>query len=168
MPHAAYLATACVLNGRLYVMGGWDSNTHQVLEMTDENGFAWTVRAEMPAVRYGAASVVHEGKIWIIGGSIQIGVPTASVFTYNAEADDWVTAPSLPLACFDASAATIDGGIFIHCHTSQVTKVFTYRTEAPHGPRWEEADAGGTWNLRFASVLLGSTWSRCGRYVLLG
>ena len=126
--------------------------------MTEENGLSWTVKAEMPDTRYGAASVVHEGKIWILGGSMQITVPTDSVFTYNAAADDWVRAPSLPSACRNGSAATIDGGIFLLCDTGGVTRAFTYRTEAPHGPRWEQADAGGTQDLRFAvcgSVLLG-------------
>ena len=34
MPYSTYNATACVLNGRLYVMGGDDSNRLQVLGMT--------------------------------------------------------------------------------------------------------------------------------------
>ena len=38
------MATACVLNGRLYVIGGHDSNKLQVLEMTDENGLSWSAK----------------------------------------------------------------------------------------------------------------------------
>ena len=113
MPHAAYMATACVLNGRLYVMGGYDSNKHQVLEMTEENGLAWTVKADLPTTRYGAASVVHEGKIWMIGGDVQLGVPTASVLAYNTEADTWEAAPPIPVACI-CRANTIDGVVFLH------------------------------------------------------
>ena len=95
MPHEAYLSTACVLNGRLHVMGGLHSNRHQVLEMTEENGLAWTVKADLPATRWGAASTVHEGKIWVIGGTIA-GEPSASVDTYDADADTWATGPPLP------------------------------------------------------------------------
>ena len=60
MPHEAFLATACVLNGRLHVMGGMGSNRLQVLEMTEENGLTWTVKADLPANRCAAASVVHQ------------------------------------------------------------------------------------------------------------
>ena len=62
--HAArsLLTTGCVLNRRLHVMGGFGSNTHQVLEMTEENGLAWTVKADLPAARYGAASIVQRAR----------------------------------------------------------------------------------------------------------
>ena len=45
LPHATYGATACVLNGRLYVMGGFLCDKLQVLEMSEENEFSWTVKA---------------------------------------------------------------------------------------------------------------------------
>ena len=44
-------ATACVLNGRLYVMGGHGCNKLQVLEMSEEHGFSWSVKADLPAYR---------------------------------------------------------------------------------------------------------------------
>merc|ERR1712185_53220 len=56
LPHAADRATACVLNGRLYVMGGVECNKLQVLEMSEENEFTWTVKADLPLKRWSAAS----------------------------------------------------------------------------------------------------------------
>ena len=58
LPHAASEATACVLNGRLYVMGGVECNKLQVLEMSEENEVSWTVKADLPSRRFDAASVV--------------------------------------------------------------------------------------------------------------
>ena len=112
MPHYAWLATGCVLNGRLYVMGGYRSNKLQVLEMTEENGLAWTVKADLPATRWGAASTVHEGKIWVIGGTIA-GEPSASVDTYDADADTWATGPPLPFPQQDCTATAIDGRVYL-------------------------------------------------------
>ena len=104
------MPTACVLNGRLHVTGGWGSNKHQVLEMTEENGLAWTVKADLPANRYAAASVVHQGKIWVMGRRVD-NQASASVLTYNAEADAWATAPSLPGPVVGRTATVIDGRI---------------------------------------------------------
>ena len=116
MPHEAYSATACVLNGRLYVMGGWGSNRLQVLEMTEENGLSWSRKANLPAMRFLAASAVHEGRIWVMGGYVgEREEPSASVITYNAEADAWESdaVPPLPIACNRCSAAAMDSGIFV-------------------------------------------------------
>ena len=88
MPHGADLARR-VLNGRLYVMGGVNSNKPQVL-MTEENGLSWSCKADLPAKRHDAASTVHEGEIWVVGGMLRRNAPyveeTASVIiTYDAE-----------------------------------------------------------------------------------
>ena len=109
------MAIACVLNGRLYVMGGRGSNKLQVLEMTEENGLSWSCKADLPAERYYAASVVHDGKIWVMGGWVgEVGEGvSASVITYDAEADAWETAPSLPERCSHCQAFMFDGHISI-------------------------------------------------------
>ena len=128
--------------------------------MTEENGFAWTVKAEMPAPRWTAASIIHERNIRVIGGTVE-GQPSASVATYDADADTWATGPSLPSPCVHGSATSIDGGIFLHGAANGHgggTHVFKYVTEARHGPRWELVDAGGTEGLVHTvcgSVLLG-------------
>ena len=93
LPHATTAATACVLNGRLYVMGGIFCNKLQVLEMSEENEFVWTVKADLPDVRHGAASAVVNGKVWLIGGEDQDIESTDSVFIYDPEGDTWTTGP---------------------------------------------------------------------------
>ena len=95
MPHAVGGATACVLNGRLYVIGGYSSNKLQVLEMTEENELSWSCKADLPATRWGAASVVHEGHIMVMGGMVD-GEASSSVVLYDSEEDAWATASPLP------------------------------------------------------------------------
>ena len=70
MPHAAWLATAVVLGGRLYVAGGIGCDK---LQMWD--GTAWTLKADLPAARFGAASVAVDGKMWVIGGVSRAKAP---------------------------------------------------------------------------------------------
>ena len=112
LPHEAFLSTACVLNGRLYVMGGMACNKLQVLEKSEENGFSWTVKAQLPANRHDAASVVRDGKIWVIGGFGDGGL-TDSVTIYDPEHDSWGTGPALPSAVSGGRAVTHDGDIHL-------------------------------------------------------
>ena len=141
-------------------MGGVGSNRLQVLEMKEENGLAWTVKADLPAHRHFAGGAVRDGKIWVIGGVID-GQPSTSVCTCDADADTWATGPSLPSPCVHGSVTSIDGGIFLHGAANGHgggTRALEYVTEARHGPRWERADAGGTEGLVHTvcgSVLLG-------------
>ncbi len=90
MPHAAYCATAVVLGGRLYVAGGLGCDK---LQMWD--GTAWTLKADLPAVRWNAASVAVDGKMWVIAGRVRGEGDTASVIIYNPETDSWT--PGVPL-----------------------------------------------------------------------
>ena len=118
------MPTACVLNGRLHVMGGWGSNKHQVLEMTEENGLAWTVKADLPANRHGAASTAHDGKIMVMGGHVG-GVMSAPALTYDPDADAWATAPPLPSPRAHGTATAIDGSIVFFAD-----RVFQYKNAA--------------------------------------
>ena len=146
LPHAANKATACVLNGRLYVMGGVLCDKLQVLEMSVENGFSWSVKADLPAWRFDAASLVHEGKIWLIGGCIN-WVPIASVLIYDLEADSWGTGPALPRATCGARATTLNGEV----HVISSDGHWAYRGDA-----WVDVPGGpGPQRCACAGVLLG-------------
>ena len=103
-----------MLSGQLYVMGGWDSNKLQVLEMSEDNQFSWTVKAVLPAERWEAASVVHEGKIWLIGGAVDWR-NSDSVAIYDIEANSWGTGPALPRAVGTGRphAITLNGEIYV-------------------------------------------------------
>ena len=91
MPHAAAFATAVVLGGRLYVAGGVGCDK---LQMWD--GTAWTLKADLPAARFNAASVAVDGKMWVIGGFVPGEGRTASVIIYDPETDSWTTGVPLP------------------------------------------------------------------------
>ena len=100
-------------------MGGMDCNKVQVLEISEENGPSWTVSADLPAARHQAASCVHAGRIWLLGGFFGddddgdvADDPTASVSIYDAS-DGWTTGPALPRGMFDCRAVSRDGEIFI-------------------------------------------------------
>ena len=101
------------------MISGADCDKVQVLENTEENGPSWTVSADLPAARHQAASCVHAGRIWLLGGFFGVDDdgdvaddPTASVSIYDAS-DGWTTGPALPRGMFDCRAVSRDGEIFI-------------------------------------------------------
>ena len=55
--------------------------------------------------------------------------PTASVITYDAEADEWEAAPPLPMASRDGTAATIDGRILLFGAGVDSTRATTIQYE---------------------------------------
>ena len=139
LPHAANNATACVLEGRLYVMGGNECNKLQVLEMSKENVFTWSVKADLPADRSDAASVAHEGKIWLIGGTAD-RVVTTSVLIYDIDADSWGTGPALPWAAYGPRAAKLNGEIYVLRKDGYWVYRGTAWVDVPGGPGFGYAE----------------------------
>ena len=106
-------------------MGGSRCDKLQVLEMTEENGLSWSCKAELPAWRWDAASVVYDGKLWVMGGADidDDHLPaTDSVIIYDPEGDSWATGPALPLAVV-GSAVEHDGDL----HLKSGNGAHTYR-----------------------------------------
>ena len=105
--------------------------------MTKENGLSWSCKADLPARRYGAASVVHEGLIWVMGGRVGEGQePTSSVLTYDADANLWTTGPPLPQGCWGRTATIdgADGGILLfHSNSFQYRNAAWSRVAQPPG-----------------------------------
>ena len=135
LPHAAWNATACVLDGRLYVMGGIHCDKLQVLEFSEEkrrvrrrgahggNPFSWTVKGNLPAKRDSAASAVFDGKIWLMGGvvyaydddgdEVQPDNGPATVVIYDVQNDTWATGPELPRGICGCDAQILAGEIHV-------------------------------------------------------
>ena len=113
LPHAAYMATACVLDDRLYVAGGEGCAQ---LQVWDPKRAAWSVRAELPAARCNAASAALGGQLVVLGGRV-LGEPgpSASVLVYDPRADAW-SAPAalaLPSGRFGCRAGVLEGRLVV-------------------------------------------------------
>ena len=107
-------------------MGGGDML--QVLEMSEENGPSWIVKADLPAARWGAASAVVDGKVWLIGGEDQDRESTDSVFIYDPEVDTWTTGPPLPFTVQSGCATMHNGELhLIHRNWRDAGFVSIYR-----------------------------------------
>jgi N-acetylneuraminic acid mutarotase len=136
LPHPVADATACVLNGQLFVAGG----TTQLLTMTTDgmiresgitgfqrlsdtlqiwDGEQWTIKANLPTGRACAASFVHGGKMIVVGGRVptdvdnEWGSPSPSVVEYDPQTNRWQIGTPLPSSMSCCSAVEHSGSMIV-------------------------------------------------------
>ena len=99
--------------------------------MSEENEFTWTVKADLPDERYGAASAVYEGRVWLMGGQ------RTSVVIYDPSNDTWTQGPELPQAIYSSPMADVSADGEIHLYAREVHLVLRHGvwTEAAGAPR---------------------------------
>ena len=155
LAHGAYFAAACALGAgrasRLYVAGGLESK--RKLQVFD--GKAWRLRADMPANRFGAAGVAHDGGFVVLGGFEGVHERASSaVMVYDPRADAWATSTRLPTPrawCRAASHAgrivSIGDGVL---GDGMMLEYCSDATRAQPGP-----PGGGATRSELASIFLG-------------
>ncbi|WP_166822891.1 Kelch repeat-containing protein [Thalassoroseus pseudoceratinae] len=115
---------ACVLNGKVYVIGGWqlvggdESLWHKTAWSMDLNAEQpeWTELPRPPFQRRALATAAYDGKVFVIGGMQEYGGPTARVNLFDPESNEWSEGPSLvtadePAKKEDGDSNNHDGGV---------------------------------------------------------
>lgn len=112
--HNAGLGAA--LNGKFYVAGGTDGNPQPQVDVYDPAANTWTTVAggNMPVNLIYMTGDVINGKWYIVGGSD----PTETNFKntlwiYDPAANTWTSGPEAPTARWAATAATINGKLYV-------------------------------------------------------
>lgn len=113
---------ACaVYGGRLYVFGGQEFTDyagsymqvpHDTVESADASG-VWRREAAMPTARGGAAAVVANAKIYVIGGCTLGGIPLNSVEVFDPSTGRWSIKPPLRRARGYVTAGLVKGRIVV-------------------------------------------------------
>src|SRR5512132_2810173 len=112
------------LNGKLYVIGGWDDGkaggvNYEYDPATDK----WTKKQPMPRPAHHAALAAANGKVYVMGGfvrpedtQIPVGAawqPIDDVWEYDPAADSWKSLASLPDKRGAAVAVEVGGKIYV-------------------------------------------------------
>jgi len=138
MPTGRYAASACLVNGIIYVMGGvymlpGDAvgRLLNVVEAYDPATDTWTTKAPMPTARFALSTVVVDGKIYAMGGSAGGGHGINTVELYDPETDTWTMKASMPIVNCYFGTGIIDGIIYTigGWDYSQHSRVFTFDSE---------------------------------------
>jgi len=120
-PVRRFEAPSAVVNGRVYVFGGWRwDNTAQVeraqqrVDMYNPDTNTWTQRANLPTKLTHAALAVDGTKVYLIGGFVgdDPGVATDDIWIFDTVANNWTKASfDLPESRGAGGAAIIDGNL---------------------------------------------------------
>ena len=107
------LFAATATNGKIYVMGGVQTNNQppvSTVEECDPVTDSWTTKSNMPVGTYGASAVAaSNGKIYIIGGG-DLSQNFAAVYEDDPDTDTWVSRTSMPFARNSNGAIEGDDG----------------------------------------------------------
>jgi len=123
LPHPGVGTASCVINGKLYVLGGGvDSLFQQPGNIPNHNDEydpvtnTWRSRAEMPGPRNFAVASVVNGKCYVIGGGAGEAFSDPALTTvqaYDPATDTWENKAPLPEGRHGAASAVVDGKIYV-------------------------------------------------------
>ncbi len=108
-----------VVNGKLYVFGGYDSvskadvATGRALDIASNT---WSAKASLPSPMENAAAVAYNGKLYVFGGydgSADDGL-NDNVLIYDPVANAFSTGAAMPIPVYRASAAVYNDHILIY------------------------------------------------------
>ena len=123
MPVARYKHSTCVVDGKIYSIGGADPQWN-ALTRVDEYDPAtdtWTRKADIPtAPGFASTSVVNE-KIYVICGDAPAGFSSARVEVYDPSTDTWTQQTELPTKRDNVTSSVVDGIIYVIAGNDGVT-----------------------------------------------
>jgi N-acetylneuraminic acid mutarotase len=129
MPVKSASMASGVIDGKIYLAGGYDFNPNNEVVMKDHLSVydpetdTWdTSRAPIPVTRYifGAMNSVLDGKLYVIGGLNWIWVedswqaaPNARVDVYDPQSDVWELKANLPIPLGGNGVCTMNGKLYV-------------------------------------------------------
>lgn len=142
LPGNRAYASGGVINGKLYITGGWDGGGAYLnsLVIYDPVNNTWdSSKSAMPVPRrsYAAGGVVNN-KLYVVGGRNESGNPISIVKEYDPTSDTWTDKTSLPDVRQNSSAATINGKLYIAGGQDLISETNSLLEYDPIGDSWAE------------------------------
>ena len=111
IPAPINAASAAVLGGEIYLVGGTGSTT---LHVYNPGGDTWITRASVPAALASASVGVIGGKLYVAGGW-DYGLPgySSSTYEYDPASDSWTVMTPAPNSFGGAAFGVIDNELYV-------------------------------------------------------
>jgi hypothetical protein len=118
MPGGRYQGSgAATINGRLYVVGGWDNTStwlpHNTLFEYNPATNSWATRAAMPTLSAGGACGVVNGKLYVTTAQNGYSGTAKLLHVWDPVADAWTSLPSSASAHSTPAAGVIGGKFYV-------------------------------------------------------
>jgi N-acetylneuraminic acid mutarotase len=126
MPSSRWSLSSCVINGKIYAIGGNQYPNEPVVvgtvEVYNPIEDTWTSKNPMPTHRYSLSCSLADGKIYAIGGWAGSGSGPlySTVEEYDPVTDTWKIRSDLPLEIALLSTCTVNGKIYAIGGTSTI------------------------------------------------
>jgi len=109
---------SAVLNGKLYVFGGYYDHTFNGTGRTDAYDPAtntWQQRASIPEAITHAQALVINGEAWLFGGYVgpTLGPATKKIHIYNPNSNTWRRGPDMPMSRGAGAAALVGNTVYV-------------------------------------------------------
>ena len=127
-----------VVNGKIYVIGGWNERKAlSSIEMYDPTLNRWERKADMPAALLAHSASVVNDRIYVIGGFKDAKTTVATVYEYTPELNMWAQKTDMPTARDSHFAGVVNGKIYvIGGSDQQLNNVKTVEVYDPATDRW--------------------------------
>jgi N-acetylneuraminic acid mutarotase len=117
MSTARYSLSTCVVNGKIYAVGGFGAPAVplRTVEEYDPATDTWTAKADMPTARGFLASAAVDGRIYVMGGNGGPGFWGPSLDTveaYDPATDTWTARAPMSTPRDGGAASALEGRIF--------------------------------------------------------
>lgn len=116
LPEARGAATAGVLDGRIYLVGGFGVGQRLLTSVAvfDPGARSWRRVRDLPTAREHLASGVHEGRLWVFGGRLGgLSTNLVAVEVYDPDTDVWEARAPMPSPGGGFAAAVSDGVAYV-------------------------------------------------------
>ncbi|MHC4539452.1 MAG: Kelch repeat-containing protein [Planctomycetota bacterium] len=114
MPTGRGHTNACVVDGKIYVIGGNDVSKLIMppVEVYDPATDTWTRKADMPTRRGEFSTCEVDGIIYVMGGADGITDEFGIVEAYDPATDSWTTKADMPTGRAFFSTCAVDGLVY--------------------------------------------------------
>jgi len=117
MPTARTEVAGAVLDGKIYVIGGFEEQGEatNLVEVYDPQTDRWDRVSPLPIPLEHTAVSTYDGQLFVVGGYTIVDgerTPTDKLFSYNSSTDKWKELKSMPKARGALTANFIDGILY--------------------------------------------------------
>jgi hypothetical protein len=113
---AARSSPACgIINGLVYVAGGWNRTDTPTLQAYNPAAGTWFNLAEMPGGRYqGDGAGVISNQLYIAGGwTTSPGLPNNNLWVYDPAVNTWSSATPMPILSACGGSGVINNKLYV-------------------------------------------------------
>ena len=114
MPVAKYMHSTCVVDGKIYSIGGADPQWNPLTRVDeyDPATDTWTRKADIPIAPGMAGTGVVNEKIYVMCGDVGAGPPRI-MEVYDPATDTWTQQIEMPTARDKVTCSVVDGIIYV-------------------------------------------------------